>query len=117
MPAIFTGPRTRLPKITISPESGGISPVTSFIKDDLPHPEGPTTAANSPRPTLRLVPWSASAQFRMPISAWRAMIAEHYPGGGWIRLSEETLGRLNARRSGRGLPSFEACIEELLDDR
>ena len=66
---------------------------------------------------VALVPWSASAQFRMPISAWRAMIAEHYPGGGWIRLSEETLARLNARRSGRGLPSFEACIEELLDDR
>ena len=49
MPAIFTGPRTLSPKMTISPESGGTSPVTSFINDDLPQPDGPTTAANSPR--------------------------------------------------------------------
>ena len=39
------------------------------------------------------VPWSASAQFGMPVAAWRAMIAEHYPGGGWIRVSDETLAR------------------------
>jgi Family of unknown function (DUF6084) len=63
------------------------------------------------------VPWSAAAQFRMPIAAWQAMIAEHYPGGGWIRLSDETLATLNTRRAARGLPSFEACIEELLDAR
>ena len=57
-----------------------------------------------------------SAQFRMPVAVWRAMIAEHYPGGGWIRLSDETLQRLNARRAARGLPSFDTCVEELLDD-
>jgi hypothetical protein len=61
------------------------------------------------------VPWSSSSEFRMPIAAWRAMIAEHYPGGGWIRVSHETLATLNARRAGRGLASFDACIEELLD--
>jgi len=63
------------------------------------------------------VPWSSSAQFQMPVATWRAMIAEHYPGGGWIRISDETLAALNARRAARGLPSFDACIEELLDDR
>jgi hypothetical protein len=63
------------------------------------------------------VPWSATAQFRLPVAVWRAMIAEHYPGGGWIRLGNDTLARLNARRAGRGLPSFDACIEELLDGR
>lgn len=63
------------------------------------------------------VPWSSTAQFRMPIGAWRAMIAEHYPGGGWIRLSNETLTALNGRRAAGGLPSFDACIEELLDAR
>jgi hypothetical protein len=63
------------------------------------------------------VPWSSTAQFGMPVAAWRAMIAEHYPGGGWIRLSHETLDALNARRAARGLPSFDACVEELLDAR
>ncbi len=61
------------------------------------------------------VPWSSSAQFAMPVSAWRAMIAEHYPGGGWIRLEGRTLEALNARRAERGL-TFDDCIRELLDE-
>ncbi len=62
------------------------------------------------------VPWSATAQFRMPLAAWQAMIAEHYPGGGWIRLKHETLETLNTRRAARGLPSFDTCVEELLSE-
>jgi Family of unknown function (DUF6084) len=61
------------------------------------------------------VPWSSTAKYRMPVSAWRAMMAEHYPAGGWIRLSDETLAALNDRRAKRGLPSFDACVQELLD--
>jgi Family of unknown function (DUF6084) len=61
------------------------------------------------------VPWSRSASIRMPVAAWRAMIAEHYPGGGWIRLSDETLRALSDRRSEHGLPTFDACVRELLD--
>ena len=51
----------------------------------------------------------------MPVAAWRAMIAEHYPGGGWIRLADDTLDGANDRRARRGLPSFDACVDELLE--
>ncbi len=61
------------------------------------------------------LPWTSTARFAMPIAAWRAMIAAHYPGGGWIRLSETTLAALQERRAGRGLPSFDACIAALLE--
>ncbi len=61
------------------------------------------------------VPWSRTAQFRMPVSAWRTMIEEHYPGWGWIRLERATLDALDAFRAQRGLPTFEACVEELLN--
>jgi hypothetical protein len=66
---------------------------------------------------LQVVPvsWSSRAQFRMPVAAWREMIAEHYPGGGWIRVQEHTLAALNQRRAVRGLPSFDACLAELLE--
>ncbi len=60
------------------------------------------------------VSWSSSARYRMPVQTWQAMIAEHFPGGGWIRVSDETLTALNDRRGARGLPSFDACIDELL---
>ena len=33
--------------------------MTSFINDDLPQPDGPTTAANSPRRTFSDVPFNA----------------------------------------------------------
>ncbi len=67
---------------------------------------------------LMVVPvaWSSTAQYKMPVSTWRAMIAEHYPGGGWIRLDDETLNALNDRRAARGLASFDACLRELLQE-
>lgn len=71
------------------------------------------TAADG-RLQMTPVPWSSSAQFGMPVAAWRAMIAEHYPGGGWIRLGAETLAALNARRAERGL-TFDNCVRELLE--
>ncbi len=69
------------------------------------------------RRRLMVVPvaWSSTAQYSMPVATWRAMIAEHYPGGGWIRVDEQTLAALNDRRAARGLGSFDACVRELLE--
>ena len=66
---------------------------------------------------LQVMPisWSTSSEYRMPVDAWRAMIADHYPGGGWIRVSDETLRALHERRAGRGLASLDACVAELLE--
>ncbi|HLI60048.1 MAG TPA: DUF6084 family protein [Solirubrobacteraceae bacterium] len=71
-------------------------------------------AAEDGRLQMAPVPWSSSARFEMPVSAWREMIAEHYSGGGWIRLDACTLQALNARRAARGL-TFANLIGELLD--
>ena len=62
------------------------------------------------------VPWSASARLGMPVSTWRAMIAEHYPGIGWVRLTDETMRALSDLRASRGLPSFDACVRELIEN-
>jgi hypothetical protein len=66
---------------------------------------------------LQVIPvsWSETAQYAMPLEAWRTMIATHYPGGGWIRLGERTLDALNSRRAARGMPSFDDCLNELLE--
>ena len=66
---------------------------------------------------LQLTPiaWSTSARYQMAVDAWRAMIAEHYPGGGWIRVADDTLAALHARRAERGLASFDALVRELLE--
>ena len=50
MPVILSGPVTSLPSIRIVPCDGFFKPVASFMKVDLPQPEGPTMATNSPSP-------------------------------------------------------------------
>jgi hypothetical protein len=61
-----------------------------------------------------LVPWSCSAQWRMPVAVWRRTIDAHYPGGGWIRLQRETLQALARRKAERGLHTFDDAVRELL---
>jgi hypothetical protein len=63
---------------------------------------------------VAMVPWSCSAQFRLPVETWRALMAAYYPGGGWVRLETGTLDALAARKAAGGLPSYDATIAELL---
>ena len=65
---------------------------------------------------VAMVPWSASASFKLPVATWQGLMAAYYPGGGWVRLRTETLDRLAARKASGGLPDFDATIAGLLDD-
>ena len=60
MPTMLSGPATSRPLTMTAPALAGHRPVTTFIKVDLPHPDGPTTATNSPVSTASVVPLSAS---------------------------------------------------------
>ena len=60
MPVIESGPSTSLLSTMTPPLVGGHSPVTTFIKVDLPQPDGPTTATNSPASTRKVASCSAS---------------------------------------------------------
>lgn len=66
---------------------------------------------------LQMTPiaWSTTARYGMDVAAWRAMIAEHYPGGGWIRVADDTLASLHERRARRGLASVDALLREMLE--
>jgi hypothetical protein len=61
------------------------------------------------------VPWDREAAFRMPVTAWREMVEQHFPGCGWIRLPRDTMDALLAYRSRHALPSWEATVQALLD--
>ena len=60
------------------------------------------------------VPWDCTTRFQMPAEVWRRMIDEHYPNGGWVRLSEETLERLGEQKAAAGHPTFDATVADLL---
>ena len=60
------------------------------------------------------VPWSCSASWSMPVEAWKRAIADQYPGGGWVRLSVETLDALQSHKARAGHHTFDATVAELL---
>ena len=63
---------------------------------------------------MSLIPWSCSAEFRMPVATWRDLIDHYYPATGWIALREETLAALQREKAERALPTLDACVAELL---
>src|SRR3954470_2542971 len=69
MPTILRGPFTSLPATSMLPALGRRNPVTSFISDDLPQPDGPTTATNFPWSISRSRPSMASVGRRRPYTS------------------------------------------------
>ena len=63
-----------------------------------------------------LVPWSKSTDFRMPVSVWRETIEHYYPNTGWVALRSQTLETLQREKLRRGLPTLDACLEQLLSE-
>jgi hypothetical protein len=63
---------------------------------------------------MSLVPWSCSAEFRMPVPVWRELIDHYYPRTAWLALHSDTLDALTQEKARRGLPTFDATVRELL---
>ena len=63
------------------------------------------------------VPWSCTASWSMPVAAWKRAVADQYPGGGWVRLSAETLDALTALKTAGGFHSYDALVADLLGQK
>ena len=61
MPTVARGDVTVRPCSRTSPASGFMSPATSRVSVDLPHPDGPTTAVKPPSGTHRSSPASTGS--------------------------------------------------------
>ncbi|MEU5403402.1 DUF6084 family protein [Streptomyces sp. NPDC005963] len=62
------------------------------------------------------VPWDREAAVNLPVSVWREMMEQHFPGCGWLRLPGDLMDELLAFRTSRSLPSWEATVRTLLGD-
>ena len=63
---------------------------------------------------VQQVPWDREERYDMPVSVWRALIQQHFPNTGWMRLDRDTIDALAAYRSARGLLGFDDAITSLL---
>jgi hypothetical protein len=64
--------------------------------------------------SVQQIPWDCEDSYDMPVSVWRELMQQHYPNSGWIRLDHQTVARLAAYNSERGLLSLDDAIIELL---
>ena len=64
--------------------------------------------------SVELVPWSAEASYRMPVSVWRDLVNAHFPGSAWLRCSQDTLDALSDFKARRALPTWDATLLALL---
>jgi uncharacterized protein DUF6084 len=60
------------------------------------------------------VPWDREASYRLPASVWHSTMDRFFPGGGWMRVSRETLDRLQEFRGRNALVSWDDTIDRLL---
>ena len=64
--------------------------------------------------SVELVPWSAEASYRMPVTVWRDLVEAHFPGSAWLRCSLQTLDALAGYKARNALPTWDATLNALL---
>jgi Family of unknown function (DUF6084) len=62
------------------------------------------------------VPWTGEAEYELPASAWHDTMESHFPNSAWIRLDRERFDRLDAYRTRRAIPTWDALMDSLLED-
>ena len=62
------------------------------------------------------VAWHEEASYRLPLGVWRGVMDLYFPGGGWMRVSRQTIDALQRFRALRVLPTWDATFEQLLKE-
>ena len=75
---------------------------------------GTVFVAQGEKFSVELVPWSCEASCRMPVSVWRDVADEHFPGSAWLRCRRETLDALSVFKARNALPTWDATLSALL---
>jgi uncharacterized protein DUF6084 len=60
------------------------------------------------------VSWDQEASYRMPVSVWRGVMDLYFPNSGWVRVSRDTLDRLQRFKASQALPTWDQAFERLL---
>jgi hypothetical protein len=60
------------------------------------------------------VPWNLDAAYRLPVSVWRSVMDLYFPNSGWLRVSRQTLDRLQRYKAAQAVPTWDQAFEGLL---
>jgi Family of unknown function (DUF6084) len=62
------------------------------------------------------ISWDREAEYRLPVSTWRAAMDRHFPGAAWVRLGRPAWDRLRAYKAEHGLRTLEDAVERLMGE-
>lgn len=60
------------------------------------------------------IPWDKDAEYRLPVSIWRAMMEQHYPNQAWMCMRKDAFDRLRNYKTQMGHITWEQTIDALL---
>lgn len=63
---------------------------------------------------VEMVRWDRECAAQMPVKVWRALMDDHFPDSGWLRLRRDTLHELEAYRRTRALTGWDETIRILI---
>lgn len=66
---------------------------------------------------IQRISWTKEATFDFPVQTWKDLMQMYYPNTAWLALRQDIYDRLNDFKSRRGLPTFEAALEGLLQEQ
>ena len=62
------------------------------------------------------LPWDREARCTLPVRVWREALDRTFPGTAWLRVRRDVFDRLQAYKSSRTLLTWEAALEQLLEE-
>jgi Family of unknown function (DUF6084) len=60
------------------------------------------------------ISWNKESLFRLPVSAWKNLIEQHFPNSAWLYLHRDVFERLYEFKRNHGDSTWEQTIERLL---
>ena len=60
------------------------------------------------------ISWEKEAEFRLPVRLWKEMMDQYFPNSAWVRLRKDAFDQLYDYKVRKGLPTWEATVEALL---
>ena len=62
------------------------------------------------------VSWAKEARYLLPVSIWREVLDQHFPGTGWLRLRQDSIDTLVEFKGRRALLTWDDVVATLLAD-
>ncbi len=64
---------------------------------------------------VQRISWDKECAYAIPVTLWKQLMEQHFPGSAWLYLQRDSFDRLCAFKRAHGLMSWEAVMERLLE--